>query len=501
MSKTKLAPTGQQSDFLDALLNTSSHLALVARAGCGKTSTILMAVDALTKSHPRAETLVCAFNKSIADEVAGKLKEAGHTDWKTVQASTLHSLGFGLLRYLFKPQIEDKKIRKLIELQNEEIYSIYPSQIESLVRYAKQAGFGFFPDLPIGNVQVWHDLADHFDVNGLDDTSESEEVVAAAQHIYKESLRQTDLIDFDDMILFPLIKNLRVKFGKDFIFLDEAQDLSRSRQALARKFLKPNGGRMIVVGDDRQAIYGFTGADASALPNLISSLHATVLPLSVTWRCPKAVVKLAQTYVPDIEAAPSAPEGEVLHLNDLPDDIGITDAILCRNTAPLITTAYKLIRAGKPCKVEGRAIGEGLINLARRWKVKNIDGLITRLEAYREREVQKALAKGNEAKQEEVEDKVATMLEICQACLSKGETRTEDVVNFINNLFADGAEGVTILATYHRSKGREWPRVILWEHASRCPSRAAKQDWQLEQEDNLAYVAITRAQETLVFVR
>jgi superfamily I DNA/RNA helicase len=212
------------------------------------------------------------------------------------------------------------------------------------------------------------------------------------------------------------------------------------------------------------------------------------------------VVALAQRLVPDIEAAPGAPEGEVVHLNQLPDDIGPTDAILCRNTAPLITTAYKLIRSGKPCRVEGRAIGEGLKALSRRWKVRTIDALLNRLEAYRDREAQKALAKGNEAKVEEVNDRVDTLVEICNACIANGKTGVDDVAAFIDGLFADGATNVTVLATYHRAKGREWPRVILWEHSSRCPSKAARQTWQKAQEDNLAYVAITRAQSTLAFV-
>lgn len=500
-----MTPTAQQAAFLRALTDTTSHLALVARAGCGKTSTILLGVDALVQQQPRGEYLVCAFNKSIADEVGEKLKNAGHTDWRQVQASTLHSMGFGLLKYLFKPEIDDKKVRKLVAAQNDDTCAAYGSQVEQLVAYAKQAAFGFFPDKAIGNVAAWHELADHFDVNGLDDTSEADLVVEATQRVYRASLSQTDIIDFDDMILFPLIKNLRVKFGKDVIFLDEAQDLSAARQALARKFLKP-GGRMVVVGDDRQAIYGFTGADAGALPNLIASLRATTLPLSVTWRCPRAVVELAQTLVADIEAAPGAPEGTVssVHTDDELDalmaSITTEDAILCRNTAPLISTAYKLLRAGKPCKVEGRAIGEGLINLCRRWKVTGINALLGRLETYREREWQKAMAKDNESKAEEVNDRVYTLVEICQACQSKGQQDVSDVVAFIETLFADGATGVTVLATYHRSKGREWPRVILWEHSTRCPSRAARQDWQLQQEDNLAYVAITRAQRELVFV-
>lgn len=492
--------TPQQIAFLDALVNTTNNLALVARAGSGKTTTILRGVDEYAKRFPRAEMLVCVYNKAIADEVGEKLKKRGHTDWRTVQASTLHGMGFGLVKYVFNPKVDENKVRVLMEKQNEPIFVQYMAQIASLVSYAKGAGFGFFNDLPIGSVDAWHALADHFDINGLDDTSEMDAVVEAAQRIYRLSLDQTDVIDFDDMILFPLVKNLSVKFGKDLIFLDEAQDLSRARQALARKFLRYRTGRMVIVGDDRQAIYGFSGADAAALDNLVRGLNAQTLPLSITWRCPKSVVRLAQTLVPDIEAAPNAIEGEVLRVEELPTDLTPSDAILCRNTAPLISTAYKLIRKGVACKVEGRDIGQGLEKMVTRWKVRTIDALLNRVELYREREVQKAIAKGSESKAEQVNDKCDTLKEICEAVLALGKHSVDDVRQFITDLFANGATNVVTLATYHRSKGREWKRVMLIEHAKRCPSRGARQPWQIEQENNLAYVAYTRAQEKLVFV-
>lgn len=508
-----MTPTLQQQAFLNALKSTSANLALIARAGCGKTSTIMMAVEQHNKLNPRAEILICAFNKAIEVEISEKLKAKGY-DWRAVQAKTVHSLGFGLLRYIFKPEIDDKKVRKLIRAQVEQandpqaadLYDYYGAQIEKLVGYAKQSGFGFFTELGVGNTAAWYDLAEHYDVNGLDDTSESDEVIRAAQHIYRLSLNQTNVVDFDDMILFPLVKNLRVKFGKDLVFVDEAQDLSRARQALIRKFLKPNIGRMVVVGDDRQAIYGFAGADNDALPNMIRSLRAESYPLSVTWRCPKAVVETAQQLVHDIEAAPSAAEGSVETVSgmgptkELLATLVPGDAVLCRNMAPLVEVAFSLIREGKPAKVEGRNIGDGLVNLVKRWKVKTIDAFLNRLETYQAREVQKAMAKDNEVKQAEIEDRCETLRVIARACIDQSKTTVDDMVDYITSLFADGEEQAVVCATYHRSKGREWPRVLLWEHHERCPSRAARQDWELRQEDNLAYVAITRSQNELIFV-
>lgn len=521
--------TQQQQDFCRELVRGTSHIALRARAGTGKTSTLLEGVDDLVEAFPHAEIQCLMFNKANADETKGKLTKRGHTNWKKVSATTIHSAGYGLVRFAFdNPTVDDKKVWKIVDRlsisTNEEqnVYAQYGTQIVNLVGLAKGEGFGFFPDRQIGDTHAWYEIADHYDVNGFDKTDDGDAVVEAAQYVYRESLHDTKTIDYDDMILFPLVKNLRVKFGKDYIFGDEWQDTSRAKQALAMKFLKP-GGKFIIIGDDRQAIYGFAGADSDALNNQIRQLGAKIMPLSITWRCPKAVVKLAQGLVPDYEAAPEAPEGEVrqvaaMALRKETDDNGVevdvayspvdeeltnlrpTDAVLCRNMAPLVTIAYQLIRAGKPCKVEGRAIGQGLIALVNRWKAKTIDALINKLGVYQQKEQQKAMSKNNERKAEEVADKVGTILEICDALIKDGKTAVSDVVDFIDRLFADEATGVTILATYHRSKGREWPRVFLWEHHSRCPSKFARQDWQVEQEHNLAYVAFTRSQRELIFL-
>lgn len=508
--------TDQQDVFLYQLVNTQRNLALRARAGTGKTTTIRMGVYEYAQKFPQAEIAVYAYNAAIAKEVGEKLKEDGHTNWKTVQSATMHSAGFSLIKSVFKPVLEEKKVYHIVDARakdfrrnDKRVYDEYASQIAQLVSLAKQHAFGFFSDVPISSVDAWFTLADKYDVNGLDDMQDMERVVEAAQSVYVESLEDTRTIDFDDMILFPLIKNIRCKWGKDLVFIDEAQDLSRARQALARKMVKVTG-RMIIVGDDCQAIYGFTGADSEAMDNLIDSMDADVLPLSVTWRCPKAVVALAQGLVPDIVAAPSALDGVVRAMSfydkDGKTDPTVlqqflpTDVILCRVNAPLITMAYALIRAKVACKVEGRQIGTGLAKLASRWKVQDIDQLLDKLDEYQDREVQKAKAKGNDQKVAEVQDRCDTLREICSAVVAEKKTQLSDVLEFINNLFGDNVSNVLTLASYHKSKGREWERVFLLEHAERCPSKWARQVWQQTQEKNLAYVAYTRAMKELVFL-
>ena len=111
------------------------------------------------------------------------------------------------------------------------------------------------------------------------------------------------------MIWFPFVYRLNV--GKfDVVFVDEAQDLNQAQIAMVLSANKMDG-RIIAVGDPAQSIYQFRGADSEAIPNFINKLGAKTLPLSVTYRCPKRVVSLAQEIVPDIMASPGAKDGTV----------------------------------------------------------------------------------------------------------------------------------------------------------------------------------------------
>jgi len=73
------------------------------------------------------------------------------------------------------------------------------------------------------------------------------------------------------------------------------------------------------------------------------------------------------------------------------------------------------------------------------------------------------------------------------------------LIAIIESMFADNPNGTTTLATVHKSKGMEAPTVyILDKHL--MPSKYARQEWQMQQELNLQYVAITRSLDTLIFV-
>ena len=246
-----------------------------------------------------------------------------------------------------------------------------------------------------------------------------------------------------------------------------------------------------------QAIYGFRGADSESLNNIAKTFNATRLPLSISYRCPKKIVAEAQRYVSHIESHESAPEGEV-------EQFGIystqmfkpNDMVVCRNTAPLIKLAYKLISAKIPATIMGRDIGKGLTTLINKLKPKGLDALETKLIEWRTKETAKALAKDAEANLSNIEDKFEIINMFIQC---SGADTVPGLIIAIENLFGDKAVDAVILCTIHRAKGLEADRVFILD-SWLLPSKYAKKPWQRVQENNLIYVAITRAKKSLFYV-
>jgi len=497
MNAHTFIPSAQQADFLDWCANGRGSCVLEAVAGAGKTTTLLQAIPLLA-----GQVAVMAYNKKIADEISAKLKSRG-IDWQKAQAGTVHSFGFKALRKAFPSVVvEGSKVSNIVDAIKASLVPSVAEQSKSIckiVSLAKQTGLGVLANA--NDAAEWEAIIDHHDID-LGDADLSA-VIAACVRVLAISNADTDVVDFDDMVYIPLLRNLRF-WQFDVVMVDEAQDTNATRRALARRMLKATG-RLIAVGDRHQAIYGFTGADSDSLDLIRRDFGAVDMPLTTTYRCPKVVVSFAKQWVSHIEAAETAPEGVVtgMTMDDFmkaPGSIpGLQQAaILCRNTKPLVSLAMQLIRRKVACRVEGRDVAEQLKKLVRRWKVKHTSQLIERLASYRARETEKLKAKKQDSKIEVLNDTVDTILVIVDECNANGQTSVEDVAAQIDSLFADGVTSMLVLSTIHKSKGREWHDVYWLDRAGLCPSKYARQEWQMGQEINLMYVAATRAQSRLI---
>lgn len=455
----------------------------------------------------RGSTLMLAFNKPIATELQEKLKLRG-IDWKRVRASTVHSAGLGAYRKTFpKSEFNEHKVadicaQAILMQKIPADIAPYSSTVCKLVSLAKQVGIGIREIAPIGDDTVWMEVIEHFDL--LEDDNAEKKVggiIAGAQLVLAKSNDMTDWFDYDDMVYMPLVH--AVKFWQyDNVIVDEAQDTNAVRRLLVKALLRRNG-RLIAVGDRNQAIYAFSGADSNSLDLIKNAFGCIELPLTVTYRCPKAVVTFAHKWVHHIQAHETAPEGKVSY-SSFEDFIKRKDldgncAVICRNTKPLVSAAFAMIREKIPCRIEGREIGTGLTKLATRWSsIKTINALREKLEEWREREVKKAEKKRKDARVQQVNDQAETLGVIMDACKEKSQHHITDVVDYIDNIFADQVSGILTLSTIHKSKGREWQKVFWLDRVNTCPSSYARQEWERQAEKNLCYVAATRAKNELI---
>ena len=459
----------QENIFRD-IATGEGHTQVIARAGSGKTSTI---IESFYHLPPGKTALMVAFNKSIKTDLASRAPEG-------VEVLTLHSLGFRACRRAY-PNLKNPDTDKL------------PGHIRAIIgednNYELRASIAKATSLCKSYlIDSFEDIDQLIDSHGIDLLEENRrDFIAIVQRVLDSCKRDTARVDFDDMIWFPLVHNLRMP-QYDFVFIDEAQDLSVSQIKLALKCCK-TAGRIISVGDDRQAIYGFRGADSQAIPNIIKQLSAKTLPLSVTYRCAKSIADLAKNIVPDLEPAPNAEIGLVQTISEkqIESLVKPGDFILSRINAPLISWCLTLLRNNIPANIQGRDLGKNLLSLVKSSKAKTIDGLLKWLDNYREKEIERLVTLKRDTNA--IEDKVECLIALCN-----GASSVNDVKSNIERLFHDGDDtNRVILSSTHKAKGMERDRVFMLSKTYR-PGKGVE-------EDNLVYVAQTRAKKELYLVQ
>lgn len=483
-------PSPQQRAIFDFVATGSGHGLVVARAGTGKTTTIL---EALNYLPPHASVLCCAFNVRIRDKLRDSAPEG-------VTVRTLHQLGRDTLRSFgdfrkFRHDEDDKKAQRMAVAairgsrfdpeapeSHEDAKTIHDEVVHLVATGARlvKATLTTTRDDLINLVHE-HDLCPSY----IEEANEIAEYIAAA---VRNSLAAWPVTDFDDEVWLPVHYGLGLR-QFDYVFIDEAQDLTLAQIRLALSAAHEHG-RIIAIGDPAQAIYRWRGADRDPFDRLKTELKATVLPLSVSYRCPQAVIRLAQKTVEDIEAHTDAPEGRVvpIKLGDMLTTIQPGDFLLSRTNAPLAQLGLDLSRNGVPTRVVGASdIGNMLINLARRSRRKTCGALSEWLDTYVEKE-QERLA-GRKMAQQYAEDKAETL----KSFMDHDNQPVTDLIARITRFYDEQrtSRRAVILSTVHRLKGDEADRVFVLEETFFL-SRGDP-----EEEQNIWYVAVTRAKQSL----
>lgn len=491
IKKIDFKPSQYQQAIFDWIEKTNDRsgkdvdaLVVEALAGSGKTTT---AVELMKLIPTSQKVAFVAFNVHIKDALAAKTKAMGITNAKV---TTYHGLGLiGCYRAFSDGLIiddEGKKLQALLEntLDKQTHRHIYPV-IRQIVTLVKATLVGT-DDASLDELESRY---------GIEMNGDKEIIHEAVRIIIQRSAENTKIVDFDDMVWLPVWHNISMP-KYDVIIIDEAQDTNKAQVALALMSVKANG-RIIAVGDRNQSVYGFRGADVDSIPTIIDTLHADVLPLSITYRNPKSVVNMVNGRFPQIplQAAEWAKDGQIQNISsNAASGMWIEgDMILCRTNAPLVSYAFELIRRNVKAVIRGRDIGQGLMALVRKMECQEVTDLLAKLNEYRSKEVAKLMESDKTMQAQSLGDKVDTIIALCD-----GIDDTLSLEGKIDSIFSDDKEGV-VFSSIHRAKGLEAERVFIL-HPELMPHPMAKQPWERGQEDNIEYVALTRTMDQLYFV-
>jgi len=483
-------PTQEQLKIFKYIKKRPENILIEAYAGAGKTTTVVEAVKLLPKD---SNILFLAFNKHIKEELKTRLPEH-------VRCYTSHGLGLSAIKRKYKDSIKmdefkmDKIIKKKSsrwnldgDFKDEKEKFRYLNDMKKLTNLCKAS-------LTLDPKWIPY-IADRHEIK----INESRDPKRIAK-LLDASLQDTKTFDFTDMIFMPAVDKGLWLFPQDYVICDEVQDLNRCQIRLIEKMLKKDKvtkkytGRLIGVGDFYQGIYGFTAADEKSFEWFRKFPNTKILPLSYSFRCAKNIIKHANELVPGIKALDSAPEGEVRDGSVL-EEARDGDFVLCRTTAPLITLFFEFLMAHKKAVIKGADIGLQLIDLI--GKFSNLRDLeahwSTEIIRFRVELTQQGILNPKEHSGfVAMEDKVNTLLFLGRISLD-----IPDLIDKIKTIFTDDLQGI-VLSTIHKAKGLESDRVFI-VRPDQIPLPNAKNNWQMIQEKNLEYVAITRAKTELIY--
>ena len=462
------------------------HTVVRARAGSGKSSTI---VEGFRHVPAGLTVLMAAFNKDIATS----LKERAP---RSVEVSTLHSYGLRqVTKALGKLRINGNRTGGIIK-------GLVGRGTSEKNNYEYRRALGQAVSLAKGTLSHTERevdaLLDQYEIDTADPCAPADASPERVREVFVgrvltvmdlcKDTRKDGALDFDDMVWLPIVHNVNC-YKFDRVFIDEAQDMNKAQIELAVRALKA-GGRFCAVGDDRQAIYGFRGADHEAIGNIVRRFNAKVLPLSVTYRCAKSIVRIAQEIVADLEHAPHAAEGQVLDMTDkeMIQAARPGDFILSRANAPLVGHCLSFLKEGRKASIQGRDIGAQLATLIKKCPGHTTVELTAWIDAWAATEIERLAAKNPPGDTQATEDKRDTV-----HALAEGEQTVAGVLAKIEALFSDVSDDAKIvLSTTHKAKGLERERAfVLADTYQKRPG---------VEESNLFYVAVTRAKTTLVLV-
>lgn len=481
--------TNEQEVIFREVIGDDYHATIRAVAGSGKTTTIRELANRVSELDDSVNVIFLAFMKSVVQEFYNKVGKSLYT------MNTIHSEGYKIVRSCYPG----------VGFMNDNLEVIREWMANEGVRQGLIENYWYVKTFSniVGICKHHIDLDESSSVGGAIWVLKSYDVKVNPAIKGYELVSHVGLalefigwwrnnfyfhgIDYNDMVWLPVVLGLVDRPMFDVVIVDEVQDLNPVQHEL----IKLIGDRVIAVGDPKQAIMGFSGAMESGYDSMVKWMKGSgrgfkEFDLSYSFRCPKSHVELAKKFNEGMKSV-RRDEGVLKHVGvgemyrELKDEAGERKLtmVLCRNNKPLIELAAKLIGWGLDVSFTDGNVLKAVANVIKRNDERQIRIKVQKLEL-------KVMFNGDHY--------FRYMLDIYSVALALlGMFDSDKVRQALNLIWSIKPDGKRIkLSTVHKAKGLECGRVFIY-----MPELIKLGEGQ---EDNLAYVALTRSLDEMFIV-
>ncbi|MFF5229307.1 UvrD-helicase domain-containing protein [Dactylosporangium sp. NPDC000521] len=459
-------PTEEQLAARD-LFAGGNELALVAGAGTGKTSTLVLMANAT-----RRRGLYVAFNRSIADDARARF--GANVDCRTAHSLAHKAVGRAYqTRLNASARIPAKETARLLGINRDLWVSSRPvtrgHQARLVMGMIRR--FCYSTDRQV--------MARHLEpVNGLDLRAQDHVAGALlpfARKAWDDICARDGVLRFEHDHYMKMWALTEPTLDADFVLLDEAQD---TNPVLEEVFLA-QGAQRVCVGDPAQQIYGWRSAR-----DVMTGFPAQHLHLTQSFRFGPPIARVANRWLRHAESdlqLTGCAEG-ASHVGPAPD----VDAVLCRGNADAMQEVLAFLDQGVPVALTGG--GDALRKVARAAQDLKSGRRTSHPELF-------LFTSWGDVQEYAEHDTAGQDL---KAIVTLVDTYGPDlIINAVDRLTDERSAKVTV-STVHKAKGREWPRVRVGDGFMAPPVDDQGMQRPLRpSEARLIYVAVTRARHHL----
>lgn len=276
-------------------------LLIKAGPGSGKTRVLIERIKRLLRTHRRTKILALTFSNMAAEEMRSRIQEDPNLEdlIDNVTIGTIHSFCLDLVQTrgyliglpnnltLFENLDDRKKVLADAIVKNNDLYETYTLQ-QNKDQYLSNC------------LSLIAEYKKKFILPNDNTLSENNANLYIA---YNQELLSQDAIDFDDILLYAYrilteYQNVAKLFTTQYkyICVDEAQDLNFAQYEVIKSLCGDSFKNIMMVGDEKQSIYGFNGSDSSLMSvSFVNDFAPAVYHLNENFRSAKAIVNYANT--------------------------------------------------------------------------------------------------------------------------------------------------------------------------------------------------------------